>query len=193
LRLIDIASLVGGGVLLYLGAEWLIRGAAGLATKYRVKPLVIGLTVVAYGTSAPELVVGVGAALAGRGGIAFGNAIGSNIANMGLILGVTTLVSPPIIDPTLRRRELPALVLSAIAVPLLLLDGRIGRLEGLALLLAAFAYTALMIRASRTPSPADIAEAWLLRRERRMARAEGAVLVVLYALFLSAVAIAPRI
>lgn len=117
----DVALLAAGGILLYFGAEWLVRGASGLAAKLRVRPLVIGLTVVAYGTSAPELVVGVGAALAGRGGIAFGNAVGSNIANLGLILGTTALVSPPRVDGSLLRRELPTMVVSALLVPVLLI------------------------------------------------------------------------
>jgi cation:H+ antiporter len=148
--LANAALLVGGVVLLYFGAEWLVRGAAGLAAKLRVRPLIIGLTVVAYGTSAPELVVGIGAALTGRGGIAFGNAIGSNIANIGLILGVTALIAPPKVDGSLVRRELPVMIASALAVPLLLLDGRISRVEGAGLLLATVLYTVATVRGSRT-------------------------------------------
>lgn len=153
----DVALLVVGATLLYFGAAWLVRGAAGIATKLRVRPLIIGLTVVAYGTSAPELVVGVSAALEGRGGIAFGNAVGSNIANLGLILGMTALISPPSVDASLLRRELPVMVLSALAVPVLLRDGHLGRLEGAGLLLAALVYTLLMIRSSR-PDRAAVEE-----------------------------------
>lgn len=145
----DATSLIIGGVLLYFGAEWLVRGASGLAVKLRVRPLVIGLTVVAYGTSAPELVVGIGAAIADRGGIAFGNAVGSNIANLGLILGTTALVSPPRVDGSLLRRELPTMIVSTFLVPVLLLDGRLSRMEGAGLLIAAGTHTWLMIRASR--------------------------------------------
>lgn len=154
-----------GGVLLYFGAAWLVRGAVGIATKLRVRPLIIGLTVVAYGTSAPELVVGISAALAGRGEIAFGNAIGSCIANLGLILGATALISPPKVDSTLLRRELPVMVLSALAVPILLLDNRISRLEGAGLLLAAAVYTVLMIRSTRP----DFAAAQEVAEEARAA------------------------
>src|SRR5688572_22456669 len=105
-------QLLLGGLVLYLGAEWLVKGAAGLAQAFGLRPLVIGLTVVAYGTSAPELTVGVSAALDGRGAIAFGNSIGSNIANLGLIFGMTVLIAPPRVDGGLIRRELPALLLS---------------------------------------------------------------------------------
>lgn len=139
-----------GGFCLYIGAEWLVRGASGLAVSLGVRPLVVGLTVVAYGTSAPELVVGVGSALSHQGAIALGNSIGSNIANLGLILGVTALVSPPKVDPQLRRRELPVLVAATLAVPLVLLDGRVSHVEGVVLLVAAFAYSAFTLRAART-------------------------------------------
>jgi cation:H+ antiporter len=165
----DLGLLALGGGLLYLGAEWLVRGAAGLAAKLRMKPLVIGLTVVAYGTSAPELVVGIGASLTGRGAIAFGNAVGSNIANIGLILGLTTLISPPKVDGSLRRRELPALVSSALAVPALLYDGRISRIEGVFLMLAAAGYTLAMIRNSRRSTPAAMADAVEVAEDAREA------------------------
>jgi cation:H+ antiporter len=139
-------QLLLGGLVLYLGAEWLVKGAAGLARALGLRPLVIGLTVVAYGTSAPELTVGVAAAIDQRGAIALGNSIGSNIANLGLILGMTALIAPPRVDGMLIRREIPALVLATLAVPLVLLDGELGRIEAGVLLLAAVLYTWWMIR-----------------------------------------------
>ncbi len=132
--------------MLYLGAEWLVRGASGLASSLGVRPLVIGLTVVAYGTSAPELVVGVGAALSHKGSIAFGNSVGSNIANLGLILGITSIISPPKVDPDMRRRDLPVLVASTLAIPAVLVDGTISRLEAALLLAAALGYSALTLK-----------------------------------------------
>ena len=90
----DAFYVAGGLVLLYFGAEFLIAGAAGLANSYRIRPIIVGLTVVAYGTSAPELVVGLSASANDQGAIALGNVIGSNIANLGLILGVTALIAP---------------------------------------------------------------------------------------------------
>lgn len=140
--------LLGGGVL-YLGAEWLVKGSAGLARELGLRPIVVGLTVVAYGTSAPELVVGVTAALGDRGAIALGNSVGSNIANLGLVLGLTALVSPPRVDGGLLRRELPMLVLATALVPLVLWNGVASRLEGALLLGLAALYTWWMIR--RTP------------------------------------------
>jgi len=144
------ASLLGGGVLLYFGAGWLVGGASALALALRVPQLLVGLTVVAYGTSAPELVVGIEAAWAGHGAVALGNVLGSNMANIGLILGVSALVSPARVDRTLRRRELPVLLLSTLLLPLLLLDGTVSAWEGGALVLCAVGYTGVMVRAART-------------------------------------------
>ena len=144
-----LVSLLGGGVLLYLGAEWLVASASGLARALGVPPLIVGLTVVAYGTSAPEVVVSVKASLSGASDITLGNVVGSNIANLGLILGLTALLHPPLVDRALRRRELPVLVASTILLPLALRDGVVSRLEGLGLLGIAAAYTVVMVRSAR--------------------------------------------
>lgn len=144
----DVLWLLGGGVLLYVGAEWLVSGASGLALSLRIPKLIVGLTVVAYGTSAPEVIVGVQAAFGGHGDVALGNVIGSNIANLGLILSLSVLVRPAQVDGALRRREIPVLVVSAVAVPLLLLDGRIRIWEALALLACGLAYTLWMVRSA---------------------------------------------
>lgn len=150
-------QLIGGGLLLYFGAEWFVGGASRLALGLRVPQILVGLTVVAYGTSAPEIIVCVQAARGGHGEVALGNVIGSNIANIGLILGVAALVRPARVDGALRRRELPVLLASTAALPLALLDGVVSRAEGGALLLVALGYTAWMIRAAR--DGAAVAEA----------------------------------
>lgn len=142
-------QLFGGGLLLYFGAEWFVGGASALALALRVPQLLVGLTVVAYGTSAPEIIVGVQAAAAGHGAVALGNVIGSNIANIGLILGIAALVRPARVDGSLRRRELPVLLATTALVPLLLADGSVSRLEGAMLVLFAVVYTAWMVRAAR--------------------------------------------
>ena len=146
------SQLLGGGLLLYFGAEWFVGGASALALALRVPQILVGLTVVAYGTSAPEVIVGVQAASAGHGDVALGNVIGSNIANIGLILGVAALIRPARVDGALRRRELPMLVASTALVPWLLFDGSVSSWEAGGLLLVAVAYTAWMIRAARTAS-----------------------------------------
>lgn len=144
--LLDVALLALGGVFLYFGAEWLIRGASGLAAGFGVRPLVIGLTVVAYGTSMPELVVSSIAAVEGKGAIALGNVIGSNVANIGLILGITALIAPPRVEGGLMRRELPVLFLTTASLPVLLFDGMISRGEGALLLAGAILYTVILFR-----------------------------------------------
>ena len=155
--LFDIARLLIGGLMLYFGAKWLVRGAAGLARAFGVPPLVIGLTVVSYGTSAPELAVSVAAALDGKSDIAIGNVVGSNGANIGLILGITALIAPPKVDPTLIRREIPWLMLATFAVPLVMLGGQIGRIEGALLTIGAVAFTWLTLRGAR-PGDGEQAE-----------------------------------
>lgn len=153
--MLDVVWLVLGLILLYYGAEWLVAGAAGLARSLGVSSLVVGLTVVAYGTSAPEAVVGIEAALTDRPEIVLGNVIGSNIANIALILGLTALISPPQVDAALPRREVPMLVAAALTLPLVLIDGYVARWEGALLLVASVVYTVWMVRASRR----DVAEA----------------------------------
>jgi cation:H+ antiporter len=137
--------LVLGCALLYIGAEWLVTGASRLALAFRVPELIVGLTVVAYGTSLPEVVVGVEAAMHGHGGIALGNVIGSNIANLGLVLGGAVLIRPARAHGTLWRREVPVLLLATGAMPIVLLDGAVTRLEGMVHLVMALAYTLWMV------------------------------------------------
>jgi cation:H+ antiporter len=151
--------LAAGGMLLYFGAEWFVGGASALAKALRVPPIIIGLTIVAYGTSMPELVVSVQSAFDGRSEIALGNVVGSNIANIGLILGLTALIRPPTVEGSLARRELPLLLVSAAAVPLMLLDGRLSVLEGAVLFAGAVGYTAWMVRAARSAQAIDAVQA----------------------------------
>lgn len=135
-------------MLLYLGAEWLVKGGAGLGRSLGVRPLVIGVTVVAYGTSAPELVVSSVAALDGMSGLALGNVIGSNLANLGFILGLTALIAPVAVEGSLIRREAPVMLAASLALPLLLMGGGVSRFEGVALLLCAAAFTFMAARTS---------------------------------------------
>lgn len=143
-------GLLGGALLLYLGAEWFVGGASALALALRVPQLLVGLTVVAYGTSAPEIIVGVQAAASGHGEVALGNVIGSNIANIGLILGVSSLISPARVDASLARRELPVLVACTAILPWLLWDGVVSAWEGAALLVLAVVYSVVMGYAARS-------------------------------------------
>lgn len=148
----DVLALVGGLALLVGAAHFLVRGAASLALRLGLSPLVVGLTVVAFGTSAPELVVSVRAALDGAGGIAVGNVVGSNIANIGLILGAAALVRPFLTDASVLRRDLPVLLGATGLGVGILLDRVVGRGEGALLLVALAAYLAWSLHEARRAS-----------------------------------------
>ncbi|MDQ3289050.1 MAG: calcium/sodium antiporter [Pseudomonadota bacterium] len=141
--------LIAGLISLLAGAEVLVRGASRLATATGMSPLVIGLTVVAFGTSAPELAVGIDAVHRGAPGIAIGNVVGSNITNVLLILGISALVTPLIVSRQLVWLDVPVMIASSVLVFALALDGNISRVEGGALAIAAVVYITWLIRLTR--------------------------------------------
>lgn len=127
-------AILGGFVLLVWGADRFVTGAAATARNLGVSPLIIGLTIVGFGTSAPEMLVSAMAAWAGNPGIAIGNAIGSNITNVGLVLGITALITPLAVKSETLRREFPILFAVTTLALILLLDGELSRLDGVILL-----------------------------------------------------------
>ena len=148
------AMLAGGLVLLVAGAEGLVRGASRLAAAVGISPLVIGLTVVAFGTSAPELAVSVKSALTGQGDLALGNVVGSNIFNVLFILGLSAAITPLVVAQQLVRLDVPLMIVLSLGTLLLGLDGAIGRLDGLALVVGLVGYTGFSIWQSRRESAA---------------------------------------
>lgn len=169
---LDIALVVVGIAVLYWGAEWLIRGSAQIARAFGVKPLVVGLTVVAYGASAPELAVATKTALTHHQPIALGTIIGSCAANISLILGLTALIAPPTVDGRIIRREVPILFGSVIAVPLLLWNGVLSRVEGAILFGCAVLFTMVTLTVSARLDPEDDE----LEVEARRADESGAII-----------------
>lgn len=143
--LVTLLSILGGLVLLALGAEGLVRGAVSGARRLGLSPLLIGLTVVAYGTSAPELVVSLQAAIEGAPDIALGNVVGSNISNIGLILGVTALVYPIRIQAQILRLDVPIMIGVSALLLGVMWDGVIGWVNGTVLVAGAAAYTVVCI------------------------------------------------
>lgn len=141
--------LVVGGALLVVGAEGLVRGASRLAVSVGISPLVVGLTVVAFGTSAPEMAVSIGSALRGEPDIAVGNVVGSNIFNVLLILGMAAVISPLLVQRRLIKLEVPLMIALSVLVYLLALDGVINRLEGGLLFSGIIIYTVWVLRQSR--------------------------------------------
>lgn len=149
MTLMTLAYLIAGLVLLVAGAEVLVRGASKLAAQFGIPPLIIGLTVVAFGTSAPETAVSVQAALNGSGDLAIGNVVGSNIANVLLILGLTALIAPLTVSRQLIRLDIPIMIGASLLVFALAWDGSLSRLDGALLFAGILAYTAFLIISSR--------------------------------------------
>ncbi len=148
-----------GLALLIIGAEGLVRGASRMALGLGISPLVVGLTVVAFGTSAPELAVSIQSALSGSGGadVALGNVVGSNIANVLLILGISAAITPLVVQQQLIRLDVPLMIGVSVVVFVMALDGTISRIDGLILFAGIVVYTMFAIRQSRMES-ADVQE-----------------------------------
>lgn len=145
-----------GLALLYAGGEGLIRSAATLGMRFGMTPIVAGLTIVAFSTSAPELAVSLDAALEGIPGLAVGNVVGSNICNIALILGLTALIRPPELRNNLILRDVHVMLFSSFLIPaMLLIDGSLSRLEGVLLLVGIVSYVFVTVRGAE--HTADVA------------------------------------
>lgn len=147
--LMQLLQFAAGVALLVLGADWLVKGASRLARAFGVSSLVVGLTVVAFGTSAPELAVSLNAARQGTAEIAVGNVVGSNIANLLLILGLSALIAPLLVNRQIVRQEMPVLIAATVLTIVFLLDGTLVRWEGGVLFVFAVVYTCFLVRQAR--------------------------------------------
>jgi len=127
-------AIVAGFLMLAWGADRFVDGASAMARALGVSPLIVGLTIVSLGTSSPEIVVAIMASADGSPGLAIGNALGSNIANIGLVLGLTALIVPVAVRSQLLKREIPVLILVMLLALVLMLDGELGRMDGILLL-----------------------------------------------------------
>ena len=143
-----------GLTVLVVGADVLVRGASRLAVSFGVSPLVVGLTVVAFGTSAPEMAVSVGSALAGSPDLALGNVVSSNICNVLLILGISALITPLLVDEQIIRQEIPIMIGVSALLVVMALDGHLGLVESIVLFALVIAYTVFLIVQSRRASKA---------------------------------------
>jgi cation:H+ antiporter len=147
--ILDLVLCAVGFVLLYYGAEWLVKGSSNLARALGVAPIVIGLTVVAFGTSAPELVVSLISSIKGKSMIAVGNVFGSNICNIALVLGLAAVLQPITCDRTVVKRDIPIMLLVTILTLGFCLDDRLSRAEGIILFAGIIVYTILNYRFAR--------------------------------------------
>lgn len=146
--LIDILYIISGFLLLTFGAEAMVSGAAHIATRFGIRPMVVGLTIVALGTSAPEMAVSLAASLSGRGDLAIGNVVGSNIGNIGLALGLAVFIRPLTVQIRLIRLEVPLLVVISLLVYLFAYGGILPQWFGLLLLVCLAIYITLLVRLS---------------------------------------------
>lgn len=149
-----------GLLLLTLGAEGLVRSGSSIALRLGVKPLIVGLTIIAFGTGSPELVVAVQAAFYGNSAIALGSVIGSNISNTCLILGVAALVYPIEAQTQVVRREVPLMIVITAVLWLLIIDGELGRIDGVILFAGSFVYTFLVYFLARRSEDKAIHESF---------------------------------
>ena len=195
--LVDVLTFVVGFVLLAGGAELLVRGASRIAARFNISSVVIGLTIVAFGTSLPELLVTVVANIEGDGGseIAIGNIVGSNIGNLGLILGIASLIALLPVEATLLRREYPLLLVTTAGFILLAWNGAISRLEGAILLIGLLAFTYYSFTSERATQRkyadeslqlAESIDHGIAQPSRRLARDAGLVAVGLLGLVVGA-------
>lgn len=141
-----------GLAMLYFGAEWLVKGSITLANKFRINQLVIGLTVVAFGTSSPELAVSVSSAANGMADVALGNIVGSNIVNIGIILGLAAIISPIAVSKTTIRKEVPIMIGVAILLLAIGIDAKVDFIDGLILIVGIVIFVIFSYKSSkRTP------------------------------------------
>jgi len=162
--------LIGGLLTLVVGAEALVRGASRLAAALGIAPLIIGLTIVAFGTSSPELAVSVQSALSGQTDIAVGNVVGSNIFNVLFILGISAVIIPLVVAQQLVRLDVPLMIGVSLLVWILSLDGAIGRWEGILLFTGIVVYTAYLIYESRREQDRSVQEEYAAEYSEREAR-----------------------
>lgn len=155
MKLITLVLLLAGLVLLVVGAEFLVKGASRVAAILRIPPLIVGLTIVAYGTSAPEMFVSIISASSGQGDIAMGNVVGSNICNVLLILGLSALITPLIVTKQIIRSDVPIMIGVSVLLLLFGLDGQLSRVDSLILFIGGVVYTLSLIYQSKQGTVAD--------------------------------------
>ncbi|MEG8990833.1 calcium/sodium antiporter [Ignavibacteria bacterium 4148-Me] len=148
-----------GLLLLFIGGELLVRGSSSLALGLGLTPLVVGLTVVAFGTSSPELVVSIQAALKGNSAISIGNVVGSNIANIALILGLSAIIKPVIVQSSAVKREIPFMIFVSLIFTIFVISGHISFISGLTFILLLILYIVISIYLSKKDNQNELAEA----------------------------------
>lgn len=185
--MLSVLGIFAGLVSLFFGGNWLVKGASRLAQSLGISPLIVGLTVVAIGTSAPELLVSLSAALSGSSDIAVGNIVGSNIANIGLILGISGLIFPISVHVNLLKREVPIMIGVALLAVILFQDALVGRIDGIILLIGFAIFMVFVVISARREKDKsyDIPEEQVenkpeqLQRGREVVRLIGGIIILM--------------
>ena len=167
-----------GLLLLYFGAEYMVSGSSRFALSFGIRPLVIGMTVVALATSMPEMMVSLAAVLKGTSDIAAGNIIGSNIANVGLILGAAAILAPMRVDPNTLRKDIPIMLAASVLLVLFSLDGVLGFTDGLLLVAGLIAFIVYCVVSGRRSVTARPAEETVVAEEKRHRRRDLVLILV---------------
>ena len=154
--MLDYLLLLAGFLLLIAGGEFLVKGAVSIAYRFKISPLVIGMTIVSFGTSAPELLVSIGAATSGHPDLSIGAVIGSNISNLALVLGLTVIIFPIIINKTTLRIDWPLMMFATLLFFMFTLDGMLGQIEGIFFLLVLVSFSGWIILKSRRQGKLEI-------------------------------------
>lgn len=153
---LSIILLIVGLALLVFAADWLVQGSAKIAAAVGISPLIVGLTVVAFGTSAPELAVSVMSAFKGEAEIAVGNVVGSNVFNILVVLGLSAVIIPLVVNQQLIRFDVPVMILLSFGLYGLAMDGMLGRIDGIVLVAAMLAYVLFLLRQSKKEKNASV-------------------------------------
>lgn len=157
--------LVGAGLaMLYFGAEWLVKGSITISKKLGVSQLVIGLTVVAFGTSAPELAVSISSAMNGLSDVVVGNVVGSNIVNIGVILGISAIISPIMVSKSTIRKEIPIMIGIGFLLLAVILDGKIDFVDGILFAIGIIAFTWYSFNSSKKDKDTEVIPTQILQK-----------------------------
>lgn len=154
--ILNVLAVAGGLAMLYFGAEWLIQGSINISNRLKISQLVIGLTVVAFGTSTPELSVSVSSALQGFSDVALGNVVGSNIINIGVILGISAVITPIAVSKSTIRKEIPIMIGAALLLAAIIFDGKIDFLDGIILIAGIVGFVIFSYKSSKKESDIEI-------------------------------------
>ncbi|MCV0392542.1 MAG: calcium/sodium antiporter [Nitrosopumilus sp.] len=156
-----------GLAMLYFGAEWLVKGSINISNRLKISQLVIGLTVVAFGTSTPELAVSVSSALQGFSDVALGNVVGSNIVNIGIILGISAIITPIAVSKSTIRKEIPIMIGSAILLAAVIFDGKIDFLDGVILIAGIVGFLVFSYKSSKKEADIETIKSTTILTQKR--------------------------